>query len=128
MPSSEPTLDSRWQKLWERLEPRLVWAWDKFLRFTGIVLRALWRVAVWTGKMLKPVLRTFWTLLKRIPAVARVDAWGVARIAVVREYAQRHIEVWRTAWEEEKRQSPVNAPRGKEIAFLPAAIEVQETP
>lgn len=128
MPSSEPTLDSRWQKLWEKLEPRLVWGWDKFLRFMGIVLRALWRATIWTGKMLKPVLRTFWTLLKRIPVVARVDAWGAARITVVREYAKRHIEVWRTAWEEEKRQPQANVPRGKEIAFLPAAIEVQETP
>ncbi len=128
MPSSEHTLTSRWQKLWERFEPRLVWAWDKFLRFTGVVLRALWRAAVWTGQMLKPVLRTFWTLLQRIPAVARVSTWGAARIAVVREYAQRHIEVWRTAWEEEKRQSPANPPRGREIEFLPAAIEVQEAP
>lgn len=128
MSSPERTLNSRWQKLWERFEPRLVWVWDKFLRFMGIALRALWRAAVWTGKMLKPVLRTFWTLLQRIPAVARAGTWIEARIAVVREYAQRHIEVWRTAWEEEKRQSPANAPRGKEIEFLPAAIEVQETP
>lgn len=128
MPSSEPTLDSRWQKWWERLEPRLVWAWDKFLRFTGIVLRALWRAVVWTWKMLKPVLRTFWIFLKRIPVVLRANAWMEARTAVVREYAKRHIEVWRTAWEEEKRQSPADGPRGKEIEFLPAAIEVQEAP
>ena len=125
---SERTFHARWQALWEKLEPRLVLAWDKLLRLVGIVLRALWRVSVWTWKMLKPVLRTLWTLLKCIPVVTRTSAWGEARIAVVREYAQRHIEVWRTAWEEEMRQPQVNAPRGKEIEFLPAAIEVQEAP
>ncbi|MDP3747503.1 MAG: hypothetical protein Q8Q88_10700, partial [Phenylobacterium sp.] len=81
MSPSERTFHARWQALWEKLEPRLVSAWDKLLRLVGIVLRALWRAAVWIGKMLKPVLRTFWTLLKRIPTVARASAWGAARIA-----------------------------------------------
>ncbi len=128
MSSPEPVPDSRWRKLCARLEPWLVRAWDKLLQFSGIALRALWRAVVWTWKMLKPVLRTFWALLQRIPVILRANAWIEARTAVVREYAKRHIEVWRTAWEEEKRQPPVDGPRGKEIEFLPAAIEVQEAP
>ena len=40
----------------------------------------------------------------------------------------RHIEVWRTAWQEQKRQEPVAVPRGKELEFLPAVLEIQESP
>ena len=128
MSSPERAFHARWQARWEKLEPRLGQAWDKLLRFSGIALRALWRASVWTWKVLKPVLRTLWTLLKRIPVAARAGAWIEVRVAVVCEYAKRHIEVWRTAWEEEKRQPPVAAPRGREIEFLPAALEVQESP
>lgn len=44
------------------------------------------------------------------------------------DYAKRHVEAWRIAWDEAKREAPVSAPRGKELEFLPAVIEVQETP
>lgn len=40
----------------------------------------------------------------------------------------RHLEVWRTAWREQKRQGPTRAPQGKELEFLPAVLELQETP
>jgi hemolysin D len=40
----------------------------------------------------------------------------------------RHIEVWRTAWREQKRQEPVVVPQGKELEFLPAVLELQESP
>ena len=40
----------------------------------------------------------------------------------------RHIEVWRTAWQEQMRQEPVTAPKGRELEFLPAVLEIQESP
>jgi hemolysin D len=40
----------------------------------------------------------------------------------------RHIEVWRTAWREQKRQEPVAVPQGRELEFLPAVLELQESP
>src|SRR3989344_3384260 len=40
----------------------------------------------------------------------------------------RHIEVWRTAWQEQKRQEPITVPQGKELEFLPAVLEIQESP
>lgn len=40
----------------------------------------------------------------------------------------RHIEVWRTAWREQKQQEPVTVPMGRELEFLPAVLEIQESP
>lgn len=40
----------------------------------------------------------------------------------------RHIEVWRSAWTEQKRQEPVVVPKGRELEFLPAVLELQESP
>ncbi|MDO8705086.1 MAG: HlyD family type I secretion periplasmic adaptor subunit, partial [Sulfuricaulis sp.] len=40
----------------------------------------------------------------------------------------RHIEVWRTAWQEQKRQEPVTVPKGRELEFLPAVLEIQDSP
>ncbi len=40
----------------------------------------------------------------------------------------RHIEAWRTAWQEQKRQEPITVPKGKELEFLPAVLEIQESP
>lgn len=42
--------------------------------------------------------------------------------------AKRHLEIWRISWEEAKREEPVRRLQPKEIEFLPAVIEVQETP
>ena len=40
----------------------------------------------------------------------------------------RHWNVWRIAWREQKRQEPVTVPQGKELEFLPAVLEIQESP
>ncbi len=40
----------------------------------------------------------------------------------------RHLDVWRVAWREQKRQEPVNVPKGKELEFMPAVLEIQESP
>lgn len=39
-----------------------------------------------------------------------------------------HLEAWRIAWAEQKRQEPNEVPRGKELEFLPAVLEIQESP
>jgi len=41
---------------------------------------------------------------------------------------RRHIDAWRIAWAESKRQEPLRSPRGKELEFLPAVLEIQESP
>ena|SRR5947208_10970330 len=41
---------------------------------------------------------------------------------------RRHWEVWREAWEDQNRQPPANAPRGLEAEFLPAVLEIQDSP
>src|SRR3989338_11030664 len=40
----------------------------------------------------------------------------------------RHWNVWRIAWQEQKRQEPVVVPQGRELEFLPAVLEIQESP
>ncbi len=40
----------------------------------------------------------------------------------------RHWNVWRSAWQEQKRQEPVVVPQGRELEFLPAVLEIQESP
>ncbi len=40
----------------------------------------------------------------------------------------RHLDAWRTAWSDAKREEPIPAPQGKELEFLPAVLELQETP
>ncbi len=40
----------------------------------------------------------------------------------------RHWSAWRLAWDEQKRQEPITVPQGKELEFLPAVLEIQESP
>ena len=40
----------------------------------------------------------------------------------------RHWNAWRTAWQEQQRQEPIQVPQGKELEFLPAVLEIQESP
>lgn len=41
---------------------------------------------------------------------------------------KRHIDVWRISWSEVNRERARLRPRGKELEFLPAVVELQETP
>ena len=128
MSPSEPAPASRWGRLWAKAEPSLLKGWDRLLRLAVSALRALWRALVWSGTILKPVLRTLWTMLLRISFIARARDALAARIKPWVEYGRRHVDAWHIAWEEEKRQAPVCAPFGKEIEFLPAVLEIQEAP
>lgn len=39
-----------------------------------------------------------------------------------------HLGIWRLAWREENKRKPKALPKGKELEFLPAVLEIQETP
>ena len=39
-----------------------------------------------------------------------------------------HLAVWRAAWREQKGQAPLARAQGKELEFLPAVLELQESP
>ncbi len=40
----------------------------------------------------------------------------------------RHWDIWRAAWRDQGRQEPKNIPRGRELEFLPAVLELQDSP
>lgn len=60
----------------------------------------------------------------RPPLAAKRFGW----IRTLSAYVGRHVDVWRSAWAEEKRQEPVAVPHGRELEFLPAVLELQESP
>ena len=41
---------------------------------------------------------------------------------------QRHATAWQIAWATAKREEPLTVPKGKELEFLPAVLEVQASP
>ena len=41
---------------------------------------------------------------------------------------KRHLQIWRISWEEAKREEPMRRPQGRALEFLPAVIEIRETP
>ena len=41
---------------------------------------------------------------------------------------RHHLSVFKMAWREQSQQEPVQLPKGKELEFLPAVLELQETP
>lgn len=41
---------------------------------------------------------------------------------------KRHMDVWRISWAEAKREKTGSRPRREELEFLPAVVELQETP
>ena len=89
----------------------------------------------WLGRSLMAMLRG---LLKAVMAVLRVLAKLplVApllnsireRTAPFRASIDHHVTAWRIAWAEAKREEPTAIPKGKELEFLPAVLEVQESP
>jgi len=48
--------------------------------------------------------------------------------AAFRAGLQRHLDVWRVAWADAQKQEPLETPKGRELEFLPAALEIQHTP
>ncbi len=52
----------------------------------------------------------------------------VSRFAAFFAGVKRHLDVWRISWKEAKREAPLRRAQGKELEFLPAVVELQETP
>jgi len=51
-----------------------------------------------------------------------------ARLLAPAQLIAKHINAWHIAWAEQKRQEPLVVPQGLEREFLPAVLELQETP
>jgi membrane fusion protein, hemolysin D len=87
------------------------------LRFVGRVLspaaKLLWRALAFVGNVLSQIPPMPLLATKLQPHFAALN---------------RHIEVWRISWEEAKREEPVRRLQPRELEFLPAVVEVQETP
>ncbi len=72
------------------------------------------------------------TLSRRLevwrPAITR--SYIGVRTAVMRrrESLSRHLEVLRSAWEDQRHQSPTVGLTGREAQFLPAVLEIQDAP
>lgn len=45
-----------------------------------------------------------------------------------RDSVSRHVEVWRSAWAEQRHQSRAAVPKRREAEFLPAVLEIQDSP
>lgn len=78
--------------------------------------------------LFKAVLRGFYRALRIIPGIGRVLDHLARRSLTLRANIERHVTVARIAWEEAKREEPVRVPQGKELEFLPAVLEIQESP
>lgn len=85
-------------------------------------------IALWLFKKLFTVLGFLWRGLLSVPLFARLTDLVLARLQPLLDNTRRHIEVWRISWEEAKREVPIARPQGRELEFLPAVLEVQETP
>ncbi len=84
------------------------------------VAHGLW----WLLKQGVRVLGFMGRQLLRLPPLAT----AAQRLAPFLSSVKRHLEIWCISWEEAKREEPVRRLQPKELEFLPAVIEVQETP
>ena len=79
------------------------------------------RLLLWPLRM---PLRLMAKTLNAIPLLSGARAWTHS----VRDGLQHHITAWQIAWSTAKREEPLTVPKGKELEFLPAVLEVQESP
>jgi hemolysin D len=96
-------------------------AFHAFIHWGVVILHWPFRM-VWRG------LCVVAALLGRVPALARFGKLVSDKTFVFRQQIDHHVTAWRIAWNEAKREEPVKVPQGKELEFLPAVIEIQETP
>ncbi len=122
---SSPDTNARWERRLQHVARLIERVGDRLGRAAAFVLRGLWRFTCGAWRVLKPGVVAAGRPLVALPPVARTRERVVAPCAA---YARRHLDAWRAAWEEEKRRPSVDGPRGREIEFLPAAVEVQEAP
>lgn len=89
-----------------------------------ILLRAL----LWPLKAVFRVVRACGWQLGRIPPIAAALSAVARKLGPATTGIRRHIEVWRISWAEAKREAPLTERNGRELEFLPAVLEVQESP
>ncbi len=61
----------------------------------------------------------------------KLDGLPNSKMKTIKQYWQklhRHLQIWRIAWQARESLSKNNKPKGKELEFLPAVLEIQETP
>lgn len=88
-----------------------------FRQFLGEQYRRIVRVIFLIGK---------WVI--SIPVLATCADWLYRRLRRLMDPIPRHVQVWRTAWHEQRRQEPLYVAKGRELEFLPAVLEIQQTP
>lgn len=85
-----------------------------------IVMQIL-RLLTWPVRIL---LRLLIKGINALPYIASATAWTQS----LRDALQYHLTAWQIAWGAAKREEPIAAPKGKELEFFPAVLEVQESP
>ncbi len=72
------------------------------------------------------------TLSRRLevwrPAITRTYIGARTAVMRRRESLSRHLEVLRSAWEDQRHQGPTVGLTGREAQFLPAVMEIQDAP
>ena len=92
--------------VWQRAQPAFSWLGRGFVAVLRWPFKAVFAVLHGLGRM-------FLMLPFAAPFVASID---------------HHVTAWRIAWAEAKREEPAAVPKGKELEFLAAVLEVQESP
>jgi hemolysin D len=87
----------------------------------GHIVTQTLRRLVWP---LRALLRLIVKGVASLPYIARVTAWTQP----LRDTLQHHLTAWQIAWDAAHREEPLAVPKGKELEFLPAVLEVQESP
>lgn len=90
------------------------------LSYVKVVGRAAQSVVAVVWRLIAAPLRA----LARQAAVARL----IDKVRSKTAPLAHHLNVWRTAWRDEQRQGVVEKPVGRELEFLPAVLEIQDSP
>ena len=75
----------------------------------------------------KPVWMLLRMMIKGLHAIPFIRR-AYAHTQPLRDTLQHHLTAWQIAWDAAKREEPLAVPKGKELEFLPAVLEVQESP
>ena len=77
--------------------------------------------------LIKPVWMLLRMIIKGLHAIPFIQR-AYAHTQPLRDGLQHHITAWQIAWDAANREEPLAVPKGKELEFLPAVLEVQESP
>lgn len=86
------------------------------------------KAATYFLKLVHVIFRTLAWLFVRIPGIKQTAKYIGHHTAPLRLNLSRHISAWRIAWAEARREEPLKVPAGRELEFLPAVLEIQESP